>query len=122
MIPRQVSILFSLQNGHLVRPTAIHLVLTLFRAMDAELQRMVRGVSAPSSEGSGVEEVAQRAGVGYLLAGAAGAAIGAASVPSRNKWFELPTPIITSKRLVSGPAEPAAQRALAEAAARRAGG
>jgi hypothetical protein len=62
---------------------------------DVDLERMVRGEVSSSTEGL---SAAKRAGVGFLLGGPVGAALGAAASGSKHgKWYELPAPIITDR-------------------------
>jgi hypothetical protein len=56
-----------------------------------EVQRMVTGLSSTE-----VSSTAQRVGIGFLLAGPFGAAVGAA-MPARGGWHKLPHPIVTPK-------------------------
>jgi hypothetical protein len=79
-------------------PTGTHVIQTLGTA--AEFEQQVRGAaSAQATEGS---DVSKRAGIGFLLGGVTGAAIGAATSGKgdwRNKpWFTLPNPVITPKK------------------------
>jgi hypothetical protein len=74
-------------------PSGTHVVQTHV-ATAGEFERVVRG----HSESGEATRLAQRAGVGLLAAGPLGAAVGLATAGSKHgKWYELPTPIITSK-------------------------
>jgi hypothetical protein len=81
-------------------PSGTHVVQT--HGTEQQLQQIVQGqqISVPSA---GVGEAARRAGVGFLLGGMAGAAVGAATSGNRykqfykTKWYKLPKPIVTAK-------------------------
>jgi hypothetical protein len=76
-------------------PYGTHVVQT--HGTSAEVEQQARGFSTPvSSHGS---DVGQRAGIGYLLGGVTGAAIGAASAARKGaKLYALPNPVITPKK------------------------
>ena len=50
------------------------------------------------SAAAATSNAAQRAGVGFLLAGPLGAAVGAATSESKGGWVELNEPVVTEKR------------------------
>jgi hypothetical protein len=64
----------------------------------ADVEQQARGIAGSPSGNA----TAARVGAGFLLGGAAGAAVGAATSGSKHsRWYELPTPIVTPKRGVT---------------------
>jgi hypothetical protein len=76
---------------------ATHVVQT--HGTNEEIQQLVTGRTTPSSPPSGGSSVARRAGIGYLLAGPMGAAVGAATQGAQKEapLYKLPHLFITAR-------------------------
>jgi hypothetical protein len=74
-------------------PDGTHVIQT--HGTSADVERQVRGEAGDKSAGA---NIGKRAGIGWLVAGPLGAAVGAASSAGGDKPInQLPTPIITAK-------------------------